>query len=64
VRNFDEANRTDRTLFAELFHSMLNKGFYLPPSALEAWFLTASHTIGDIDRTVAAFGDSLREVAG
>jgi len=63
VRDFDEAGRTDKPLFARLFHSMLDKGFYLPPSALEAWFFTLSHTEEDIDRTVVAFGESLREVA-
>ena len=63
VHDFDEANTTDRPLFASVFHSMLDKGFYLPPSALEAWFLTTSHTEEDIDRTVEAFGESLREVA-
>jgi glutamate-1-semialdehyde 2,1-aminomutase len=63
VHDFDDANRTDKTLFAGLFHSMLDKGFYLPPSALEAWFLTTSHTEEDIDRTVEAFAASLREVA-
>lgn len=63
VRDFDEASRTDKILFAKLFHSMLDKGFYLPPSALEAWFLTASHTEEDIDQTVEAFAASLREVA-
>jgi glutamate-1-semialdehyde 2,1-aminomutase len=61
VRDFDEASETDKPLFAKVFHSMLNKGFYLPPSALEAWFFTASHTESDIDLTVEAFGESLAE---
>ena len=63
VHDFDEANLTDKPLFGRLFHSMLDKGFYLPPSALEAWFFTTSHTEEDIDRTVQAFGESLQEVA-
>jgi glutamate-1-semialdehyde 2,1-aminomutase len=42
---------------------MLDKGFYLPPSALEAWFLTTSHSNEDIDRTVEAFAASLKEVS-
>ena len=63
VRNFDEANASKKNYFAQLFHSMLNRGFYLPPSALEAWFLTASHTHEDIDRTVDAFAESIKEVS-
>lgn len=63
VRDFDDASGTDKPLFAAMFHSMLDKGFYLPPSALEAWFLTTSHTEEDIDRTVEAFSASLREVS-
>jgi glutamate-1-semialdehyde 2,1-aminomutase len=62
VHDFDEASRTNKPLFAQVFHSMLDKGFYLPPSALEAWFLTTSHTYEDIDRTLEAFATSLREV--
>jgi glutamate-1-semialdehyde 2,1-aminomutase len=62
VNDLDQANETDKALFGRLFHSMLDKGFYLPPSALEAWFFTTSHTDEDIDRTVEAFGSSLKEV--
>ena len=62
VNDFDEANTTNKPLFGSVFHSMLDKGFYLPPSALEAWFMTTSHTEADIDRTVEAFAASLREV--
>ena len=64
VHNFDQANVSNKALFGKLFHAMLDKGFYLPPSALEAWFLTASHTNEDIDLTVEAFAQSLKEVNG
>ena len=60
VIDFDDAGRSDKALFGRVFHSMLNRGFYLPPSALESWFLTASHTESDIDRTVEAFAASLK----
>jgi glutamate-1-semialdehyde 2,1-aminomutase len=62
VENFEEANRTDKALFARLYHEMLKRGFYLPPSALEAWFFTLSHSEDDIDRTLDAFVESLREI--
>jgi glutamate-1-semialdehyde 2,1-aminomutase len=62
VNDFDTAQQTDKALFGRLFHALLRRGVYLPPSALEAWFLTAAHTNDDIDRTLAAFEDALREV--
>ena len=60
VTNFDDAQKSDKALFGRVFHSLLDKGVYLPPSALEAWFLTAAHTDEDIDRSVDAFADSLK----
>lgn len=59
VRDFDAAQGTDRAFFGRLFHAMLAHGIYLPPSALEAWFFSASHTEEDVDRTVEAFAESL-----
>lgn len=61
VENFEQANLTHKQLFARVFHAMLDRGFYLPPSGLEAWFLTLAHTDEQIDRTVDAFAESLRE---
>jgi glutamate-1-semialdehyde 2,1-aminomutase len=61
VSNFDQATKTNRDLFGKIFHQMLLKGFYLPPSALESWFLNLSHTEAEIDRTIEAFGESVRE---
>lgn len=63
VRDFDDAQTTDKALFGRLFHALLKRGVYLPPSALEAWFLNAAHDAEAIDRTVDAFEDALREVA-
>jgi glutamate-1-semialdehyde 2,1-aminomutase len=33
---------------------MLERGVYLPPSAFEAWFLSAAHDEQALDRVVAA----------
>ncbi len=62
VRDFEGAQGTDKALFGRLFHALLRRGVYLPPSALEAWFLNAAHTVETVDRTVEAFGAALREV--
>ncbi|HEY0866738.1 MAG TPA: glutamate-1-semialdehyde 2,1-aminomutase [Fimbriimonas sp.] len=60
VANYDDAQKSDRERFKKVFHRMLEKGFYLPPSALEAWFFTLAHTEEDIDRTVEAFAEAVK----
>jgi len=63
VRNFAEAKASDTAFFSGLFHALLKRGIYLPPSALEAWFLNVAHSAEDIDRTIDAFSDALAEVS-
>ena len=53
-RNFAEARATDTKAFARFFHSMLSAGVVLPPSQLEAWFVSAGHTQSVIDATLDA----------
>jgi glutamate-1-semialdehyde 2,1-aminomutase len=62
VQNFSEANVTDKALYGKLFHALLKRGVYLPPSALESWFINLAHSEADIDKTVNAFNDALTEV--
>ena len=51
---FAEVMASDRNAFNRFFHAMLDKGFYLAPSAFEAGFVSAAHTDEDIAATVAA----------
>src|SRR4029077_5854065 len=55
VRNAAEARKCDRKLFARFFHGMLKRGIYMPPAPFEAAFVSAAHTMADLDRTIAAF---------
>jgi glutamate-1-semialdehyde 2,1-aminomutase len=43
VRDYADAQRQDTAAFAAFFHAMLDRGVYLPPSAFEAWFVSAAH---------------------
>jgi glutamate-1-semialdehyde 2,1-aminomutase len=43
VRDFEAAQRQDTAAYAAFFHAMLDRGVYLPPSAYEAWFVSAAH---------------------
>src|ERR1700742_1700620 len=44
--------------FGVLFHAMLDRGVYLPPSAYEAMFLSLAHTSADLQRFAEALSDS------
>ena len=46
---------TDRDFYGRFFHAMLEQGVYLPPSALETWFVSTAHTKSDIEQTIEAF---------
>jgi glutamate-1-semialdehyde 2,1-aminomutase len=49
--------------FAQLFHAMLERGVYLPPSAYEACFLSLAHSSADLEEFAAALADSLTRIA-
>jgi len=63
VLDFETAQTTDRMFFGRLFNELLSRGIYLPPSALESWFISLSHSESDIDRTVQALSDSLKALS-
>ena len=46
--------------FKAYFHGMLNRGVYLPPSAFESYFLNDALSEKDIDFTLSAFEDWLK----
>jgi glutamate-1-semialdehyde 2,1-aminomutase len=53
-RSYAEMMQSDRPTFNRFFHSMLESGVYLGPSAFEAGFVSAAHTDADIAYTVEA----------
>jgi len=55
ARNYAEAQRTDTAAYRAFFHAMLDAGVYLPPSAFEAWFVSAAHD----DRAIQTVLDAL-----
>jgi glutamate-1-semialdehyde 2,1-aminomutase len=62
VRDYRSATAADTARYARFFRAMLARGVYPPPSQFEAWFLSAAHTERDIDRTVSAAREAMREV--
>ena len=49
--------------FSALFHAMLERGVYLPPSAYEACFLSLAHRSADLQRFAQALRESLATVS-
>ena len=64
VRNYQSALRADAAKYGVFFRGMLAREVYPPPSQFEAWFLSAAHTVTDVDKTIAAAKEAMREVAG
>lgn len=54
VVNFAEVGNCDTDAFKVFFHSMLERGVYLAPSAFEAGFISSAHTDEHIAVTIAA----------
>jgi glutamate-1-semialdehyde 2,1-aminomutase len=52
--SFEEVMQSDKDAFNQFFHSMLDSGIYLGPSAFEAGFVSAAHTDADIAFTINA----------
>ena len=51
---YDQARTQEAWRYSAFFHAMLDRGVYLPPSAFEAWFVSAAHDDNALDRLVAA----------
>jgi glutamate-1-semialdehyde 2,1-aminomutase len=52
--SFAEMMTCNKLAFNKFFHSMLDNGIYLGPSAFEAGFVSAAHSDEDITKTIAA----------
>ena len=54
VRDFDDARSQETFRYTAFFHAMLSRGVYLPPSAFEAWFVSAALDDAAVERVLAA----------
>lgn len=57
VRNLEDAKRSDTQMYARLFHKLLQRGYYLPPSQFEVGFISAAHS----EETVMAFAQAVTD---
>jgi glutamate-1-semialdehyde 2,1-aminomutase len=63
VRDFDGASAQALHRHRAFFHAMLDQGVYLPPSAFEAWFVSAAHDDAVLDRVGTALPAAARAAA-
>jgi glutamate-1-semialdehyde 2,1-aminomutase len=54
VTDFASATRQQTSRYRAFFHAMLDEGVYLPPSAYEAWFVSAAHDDAALGRVADA----------
>ncbi len=64
VRNLEDARAMDRSAYARFFWGMLRRGTYLPPAPFETTFLSAAHTVDDVDRTIESAAGAFRDRGG
>ena len=62
VRDYRSATGARTDQYATFFRAMLARGIYPPPSQFEAWFLSAAHTVKDVDNTIEAAHAAMKEV--
>jgi glutamate-1-semialdehyde 2,1-aminomutase len=63
VRDYQSAIKANTERYARFFRGVMARGIYPPPSQFEAWFLSAAHTVRDVDRTIAAAREAMKEVS-
>jgi glutamate-1-semialdehyde 2,1-aminomutase len=57
VIDFETAAAANNEKFNKLFHDMLDKGIYLPPSAFETWFISNAVSYEDLDYTIQTLAE-------
>jgi len=59
IADFAAAKLANTKVYADFFHGMLDRGFYLPPAQLEAAFISLAHTDAEIDSFITAAQETL-----
>jgi glutamate-1-semialdehyde 2,1-aminomutase len=62
VKDFNSAVKSDTKLYGKYFHEMLKRGIYLPPAQFEAFFISTAHTNNDLDKTIKAHYEGLKNI--
>lgn len=63
VRDFASATGANADRYATFFRGMIVRGVYPPPSQFEAWFLSAAHSVKDVEKTIKAAREAMKDVS-
>jgi glutamate-1-semialdehyde 2,1-aminomutase len=63
VRDYDDARTQQAWRYPAFFHALLDRGVYPPPSAFEAWFVSAAHDELALERIADALPHAARAAA-
>ena len=63
VVDYHSATKQEAQRYNAFFHTMLDEGVYLPPSAYEAWFVSAAHDDEALERIAAALPKAAKACA-
>jgi glutamate-1-semialdehyde 2,1-aminomutase len=64
LKNLADVKKCDTKRYAQFFHGMLARGFYLPPAQFEVAFISSAHGEQEIDAFVRAAELELEIIAG
>ncbi len=62
VKDFDSAKTGDGEIFSKFFWNLIDNGVYIPPSAFEAWFLSATLTKEEMDHLLGAIRNAIKNI--
>jgi len=62
ITRFDQVTACNQTLFNQFFQHMLEKGVYLAPSSYEAGFISAAHSMEDVNNTLERAAQSFQQL--
>ncbi|WP_439152190.1 glutamate-1-semialdehyde 2,1-aminomutase [Winogradskyella sp.] len=62
VVDFETAAKGNNETFRAFFHGMLKKGIYIAPSAFESWFITDALTYQDLNETISAVDEIVKDL--
>jgi glutamate-1-semialdehyde 2,1-aminomutase len=63
ITRFEQVTACNQTMFNQFFQLMLEKGVYLAPSSYEAGFISAAHTMQDVDKTLEHAQAAFRQLS-
>jgi len=62
VTNFQEVSMCNREKYKKFFWSLLEKRIYFPPSPFESCFISTAHSLKDLEETVKAIKETVKNL--